>query len=59
MENAKRSMSGRTVLIPILLFVILTSLFLLFKANQKRKTVKEIKMKRYQSPKSNQKQHPR
>jgi D-alanyl-D-alanine carboxypeptidase (penicillin-binding protein 5/6) len=59
MENAKRSMSGRTVLIPILLFIILTSLFLLFKANQKRKTVKEIKMKRYQSPKNNQKQHPR
>ena len=52
MENAKASMSGRTILIPILLFIILTSIFFFFRANQKRKTVKEIKMKRYQSTKS-------
>ena len=59
MENAKRSMSGRTVLIPLFLFVILSSLFFLFKSRQKRKAVKEIKMKRYQSQKSTQKQQTR
>lgn len=49
MDKMKTTIISRTTFIPLILFVVLSSVFFSIRRNRKRKTVKEIKMKRYQS----------
>ena len=52
MDNVKSAMTSRITIIPIILFLVFSSTFLLYKSRRKRKIVHEIRMKRYEKAQS-------